>query len=144
MRELCVFSFPLPSLPSSLNTPAEMLHINGNTPFGLANSGRIIAVSSVARPKKKKNGNSLRLKRRHVCIWHKVVPVQTVNHLCSQIAGQPPTWGRGWVRSTLLPINLCLHWERPGNFWGPNPNFKSKPVEQQHSSYLTIQLILLR
>ena len=27
-----------------------MLHINGNTPFGLANSGRIAAVSSVARP----------------------------------------------------------------------------------------------
>ena len=112
--------------------------MSGNTPFGLANSGRMAAVSSVARPffffKGIQTGNSLRLKRRHVCIWHKVVPVK--------IAGQPPAWGGGWVRSTS--DQLIFAWERPGNFSGPNPNFKSKPVEEQHSSYLTNQSILLR
>ena len=101
--------------------------MSGNTPFGLANSGRMAAVIQT--------GNALRLKRRHVCIWHKVVPVKTVNHPCSQIAGQPPAWGGGWVRSTS--DQLIFAWERPGNFSGPNPNFKSKPVEEQHSSYLT-------
>ena len=52
------------------NASRDVAHINGNTPFGLENSGRIAAVSSVARPfkTKNKNGNSLRLKRRHVCI----------------------------------------------------------------------------
>ena len=32
----------------------DVAHINGNTPFGLENSGRIAAVSSVARPFKTK------------------------------------------------------------------------------------------
>ena len=133
MRELCVFSFPCLFFPHCgvnfelikppKNASRDVAHIIGNTPFGLENSGRIAAVSSVARPfkTKNKNGNSLRLKRRHVCIWHKVVPVKTVNHPCSQIAGQPPTWGGGWVRSTLLSIILCLGKAR--KLYGPEPKF---------------------
>ena len=135
MRELCVSSFPLcmfSSLQSEFgayiappkHASRDVAHKCRNTPFGLQ-----ILVERLQSPrslgiflkKKTQTGNSLRLKRRHVCIWHKVVPVKTVNHLCSQIAGQPPTWGGGWVRSTLLPTNLCLGKAR--KHFGPEPRF---------------------
>ena len=101
--------------------------MSGNTPFGLANSGRMAAVIQT--------GNSLRLKRRHVCIWHKVVPVKTVNHPCSEMRVNLQPGEE--VGSGHPCYQLIFAWERPGNFSGPNPNFKSKPVEEQHSSYLT-------
>lgn len=111
-----------------------MLHINGKIPLGLANSGRIAAVSFVAKKTKQKWKffSTEKASRVHMAQGS---PGQDGQPSLLRDAGQPPTWGRGWVRSTLLPINLA--WERPGNFSEPNPNFKSKPVEEQHSSYLT-------
>ena len=108
------------SLSTPLNTPAEMLHINGKIPLGLANSGRIAAVSFVAKKTKQKWKffSTEKASRAHMAQGS---PGQDGQPSLLRDAGQPPTWGRGWVRSTLLPINLCLGKAR--KLFGAEPKF---------------------
>ena len=97
-----------------------MLHINGKIPLGLANSGRIAAVSFVAKKTKQKWKffSTEKASRVHMAQGS---PGQDGQPSLLRDAGQPPTWGRGWVRSTLLPINLCLGKAR--KLFGAEPKF---------------------
>ena len=95
------------SLSTPLNTPAEMLHIHGNIPLGLANSGRVAAVSLVAK-KTKQKWKFFSTKKASCVHMAQGSPGQDGQPSLLRDAGEPPTWGRGWVRSTLLAINLLL------------------------------------
>ena len=95
-----------------------MLHIHGNIPLGLANSGRVAAVSLVA--KKTKQKWKFFSTEKASCMAQGS-PGQDGQPSLLRDAGQPPAWGRGWVRSPLLPINLCLGKARKR--FGPEPKF---------------------